>query len=102
MNRIEWKEVDPQQKDWKRQLDIMFCEICMVGSIVYFGEEFGWGCVIDGAVDVLLARTEEEAKKEMVEVIISNCDDAIAHYTAIKESIDELNFNGGNCYENKF
>lgn len=99
MENIEWKEVEPQQKDWERQIDIMFCEICMVGSIVYFGEECGWGCVIDGAVDVLLARTEEEAKKEIVEVIISNCDDAIAHYAAIKESIDQLNFSGGTEWE---
>lgn len=92
MNRIEWKEIDPQQEDWKRQIDIMFCEKCMLGSIVYFGEELGWGCVIDGAVDVLLARTEKEAKKEIVKVIINYCDDTIAHYTAIKESIDQFEF----------
>ena len=90
MSRIEWIEIDPQQEDWKRQIDIMFCETCMLGSIVYFGEGLGWGRVIDGAVDVLWARTEEEAKKEMIEVIISNCDDKIAHYTAIMESVDQI------------
>lgn len=91
MGNIEWKEVEPGQDDWERQIDIMFCEICILGSVVYFGEELGYGCVIDGAVDVLLARTEEEAKKEIVEVIINNCDDEIAHYTAIRESIGSLN-----------
>lgn len=89
MENIEWKEVEPQQKDWERQIDIMFCEICIVGSIVYFGEELGWGCVIGGAVDVLLAGTEKEAKKEMVEIIINHCDDEINYYNGIKESIDE-------------
>lgn len=89
MNKIEWKEVDPQQRDWERQIDIMFCEICMVGSIVYFGEGLGWGYVIDGSVDVLLAGTEEGAKNEMVEIIINHCDDEINYYNEIKESIDE-------------
>ena len=90
MNKIEWIEVEPQQEDWQRQIDIMYLEMCNVGSVVYFGEEMGGGYVIDGMVDVLLAETEEDAKKEMVEIIINHCDDEINYYKDIKESIDEF------------
>lgn len=89
MDKIEWKEVEPQQEDWERQIDIMFCEVCDVGSIVYFGEDIGWGYVIDGRVNDLLAGTEEEARKEMVEIIINHCDDEIDYYRDIKEAVDQ-------------
>lgn len=90
MGNIEWKEVEPEREEWKRQIDIMFCEIIKIGSMVYYDGKLGWNYIIDGVEDFLFANTEEDAKKELIEIIINNCDDAIAHYTAIKESIDQF------------
>ncbi len=90
MGNVEWKEVVPEREEWKRQIDIMFCEIIKIGSLVFYDGNPGWSYVIDGMEDFLFADTEEDAKKELIEIIDSNCDDYIAHYTAIKESVARL------------
>lgn len=90
MGNIEWKEVASEREEWKRQIDIMFCEIIKIGSLVFYDGNLGWSYIIDGIEDFLFADTEEDAKKELTEIITSYCDAYIAHYTAIKESIDRL------------
>ncbi len=32
MGNIEWKEVDPEREEWKRQIDMMFCEIIKMNT----------------------------------------------------------------------
>lgn len=82
--------MEPEREEWKRQIDIMFCEIIKIGSLVFYDGNPGWSYIIDGVEDFLFADTEEDAKKELIKIIDSNCDDYIAHYTAIKESIARL------------
>lgn len=88
MGNIEWREVEPEREEWKRQIDIMFCEICKIGSLIYYEGTPGWNYIFDGMEDFLFADSEDDGKKELIEIIVNNCNDYIAHYTAIKESID--------------
>lgn len=94
MTKLEWKEVEPEQKDWERQIDIVaYYGDLVIGSIVYCGEEIGWQSVIDGHMDFLQAESLEDAKEEMINVLESHCEDQIAYYKELQESLDEL---GGN------
>lgn len=91
MCTMEWKEVEPEQKDWKRQIDIVaYYGDLVIGSIVYCGEEIGWQSVIDGHMDFLQAESLEDAKEEMINVLESHCEDQIAYYKELQESLDEL------------
>lgn len=94
MAELEWKEVEPEQKDWERQIDIVayYGEI-VIGSIVYCGEEIGWQSVIDGHMDFLQAESLEDAKEEMINALESHCEDQIAYYKELQESLDELRGN---------
>ena len=39
---MEWKEVDPEQEDWEKQIDIVaYYGSITIGSIVYCGGEIG-------------------------------------------------------------
>ena len=52
MTELEWKEVEPEQEDWKKQIDVVAqYGALVIGSIVYCGEEIGWQSVIDGHMD---------------------------------------------------
>lgn len=94
MTELEWKEVEPEQEDWERQIDIVaYYGDLVIGSIVYCGEEIGWQSVIDGHMDFLQAESLEDAKEEMINVLESHCEDQIAYYKELQESLDEL---GGN------
>ena len=43
MTELEWKEVEPEQEDWKKQIDVVaYYGSIAIGSIVYCGEEIGW------------------------------------------------------------
>lgn len=91
MCTMEWKEVEPEQKDWERQIDIVaYYGSVTIASIVYYGEEIGWQSVIDGRMDFLQAESLEDAKEEMIEVLDSHCTDQINYYKELQESLDEL------------
>lgn len=94
MTEPEWKEVEPEQEDWERQIDIVaYYGDLVIGSIVYCGEEIGWQSVIDGHMDFLQAESLEDAKEEMINVLESHCEDQIAYYKELQESLDELRGN---------
>ena len=94
MTELEWKEVEPEQEDWERQIDIVaYYGDLVIGSIVYCGEEIGWQSVIDGHMDFLQAESLEDAKEEMINVLESHCEDQIAYYKELQESLDELRGN---------
>ena len=43
MTKLEWKEVEPEQDDWEKQIDIVaYYGSITVGSIVYCGKEIRW------------------------------------------------------------
>ena len=94
MTELEWKEVEPEQEDWERQIDIVaYYGDLVIGSIVYCGEEIGWQSVIDGHMDFLQAESLEDAKEEMINVLESHCEDQIAYYKELQESLNELRGN---------
>lgn len=91
MATMEWRVVQPEQSDWKRQIDIVaYYGSNTIGSIVY--DDTGWNSVIDGSVDFLNAETEEEAKQEMIERLDNHFEDEINYYRELRESLGELNF----------
>lgn len=92
MCTMEWKEVEPEQEDWKIQIDIVaYYGSITVGSIVYCGEEIGWQSVIDGHMDFMLAKSLEDAKREMIDVLDNHFTDQINYYKELQDSISELN-----------
>lgn len=62
---MEWKEVDPEQEDWEKQIDIVaYYGSITIGSIVYCGGEIGWQSVIDGSMAFMQAESLEDAKRK--------------------------------------
>lgn len=89
MTTMEWKEVNPEQSDWKKQIDIIaYYGSCKIGSIVLC--EDGWNYVIDGSVEFLEAETESEAKREMIERLGEHFEDKINYYQELIDSLEEL------------
>lgn len=89
MKTMEWIEVDPEQSDWKKQINIVaYYSSLTIGSIVF--SDIGWESVIDGSMDFLDAKTEEEAKKEMIERLEEHLEDEINYYRELIESLGEL------------
>lgn len=94
MSELEWKEVEPEQEDWKKQIDIVaYYGSITIGSIVYCGEENGWQSVIDGRMNFLNAESLEDAKEEMIDVLDDHCADQINYYNELQESLGELRGN---------
>ena len=92
MCTIEWKEVEPEQKNWKKQIDIVaYYGSVTIASIVYCGSEIGWKSVIDGNIEFMEAKSLEDAKREMIDVIDNHCTDQINYYKELQESLCELN-----------
>lgn len=92
MCTMEWKEVEPEQEDWEKQIDIVaYYGSVTIGSIAYCGEEIGWRSVIDGHMDYMQAESLEDAKEEMIGILDNHCTDQINYYKDLQESLDELN-----------
>ena len=92
MCTMEWKEVEPEQKDWERQIDIAaYYGSVTIGSIVYCGKEIGWQSVIDGHMDFMNAESLEDAKKEMINALDNHCTDQINYYKELQDSLCEIN-----------
>ena len=91
MCTIEWKEVEPEQKNWEKQIDIVaYYGSVTMASIVYCGEEIGWQSVIDGYMDFMEAESLVDAKREMIDVLDNHCTVQIDYYKELQESLDEL------------
>ena len=92
MCTIEWKEVEPEQSDWEKQVNIVaYYGSVTIGSIVYCGDGTGWQSVIDGRMDFMQAKSLEDAKREMIDILDNHCTDQINYYEELRESIEELN-----------
>lgn len=92
MTTMEWIEVHPEQSDWKRQINIVaYYGSHEIGSIVLCEDERSWNGVIDGSVDFLDAKTEEEAKIEMIERLEEYFEGEINYYRELTDSLGELN-----------
>ena len=92
MCTMEWKEVEPEQKNWEKQIDIVaYYGSVTIASIVYYGSEIGWYSVIDGNMEFMEAESEEDAKKEIIDTLDNYCVDQINYYKELQESLCELN-----------
>lgn len=95
MCTMEWKEVEPEQKDWEKQIDLVaYYGSVTIGSIIYCGEEIGWQSVIDGHMDFMEAESLEDAKEEMIDILRNHCTDQINYYKELQESLGELTEGG--------
>ena len=92
MCTMKWKEVEPEQEDWEKQIDIVASYGSVtIGSIVYCGEEIGWQSVIDGHMDFMEATSIEAAKEEMIDKLDNYFTDQINYYKELQESLNDLN-----------
>ena len=92
MCTMKWKEVAPEQDDWEKQIDIVaYYGSITVGSIVYCGGEIGWQSVIDGRMNYMQAESLEDAKKEMIDILVEHFTDQINYYHDLQDSLEELN-----------
>ena len=92
MTKLEWKEVEPEQEDWDRQINmIVYYGDLVIGSIVHCEEEIGWQSVIDGHMDFMQAESLEDAKREMIDILEEHCTDQINYYHDLQDSLEELN-----------
>lgn len=86
---MEWKDVDPEQSDWKKQIDVMaYYGSQKIGSIIFCDD--GWEYVIEGMVYSLEADTEDEAKEEMIERLDEYFVEKIDFYSELRTSLEEL------------
>lgn len=91
MCTIKWKEVDPEQEGWEKQIDIVaYYGSITIGSIVYCGGEIGWQSVIDGSMAFMQAESLEDAKKEMIDILNEHFTDQINYYHDLQDSLEEL------------
>lgn len=87
---MKWRKVDPEQSNWKRQIDIVeYYSGRKIGSIVY--DDTGWNYVIDDILNFLNAETEEEAKKEMIDRLYEHFEEKIDHYRELIDGLEKLN-----------
>lgn len=92
MCTMEWRETEPEQKEWERQIDVVaYYGDITIGGIVYCGAEIGWQSVIDGHMDYMQAESLEAAKEEMIGILDNHCTDQINYYKELQESLGELN-----------
>lgn len=88
---MEWREVEPKQTDWEKQIDIVaYYGSVTIGSIVYCGGGIGWQSVIDGNMAFMEAESLEDAKEEMIGRLDNYFDDQINYYKELQESLEEL------------
>ena len=87
---MEWREVHPEQSNWKRQINIVAYYGSKIGSIILCDDERSWNCMIDGNIDFLEAETEEEAKKEMIERLEECFEEKINYYRELIDGLEKL------------
>lgn len=96
--RLQWKEVTPEQTDWKRQINLKYREGFLepvLGSVVLYddslnGDEDTWQCVVDGSIGYLNADTEDAAKNELLEALENHFETEIERCNDILSSIMDL------------
>lgn len=90
---MEWKEVEPEQKDWQKQWNLTaYYGEHIVGSIILDDDGEGeFNSVIDGVVEFMVSSDLEEAKKEFYDRLQSHFESEIEYYNALLNMLDEIN-----------
>lgn len=86
---MEWKEVSPEQSNWKKQINVMayYGDYKIASVILCDGE---WFSVINDNTELFIAKTEDEAKEEMIERLEEYFVDEINYYKELRNSLGEL------------
>lgn len=88
---MEWKEIDPEQEDWERQIKLNACNgEVNLGSIVFGIADDGWQTLIDGSLEYMQAETEEEAKEEMKAVLCDLFEREIENFKNLLKLLENL------------
>lgn len=90
---MEWKEIEPEQKNWKKQWNLTArYGKHIVGSIILDNDGEGeFSSVIDGVVEFMVASDLEEAKKEFYCRLQLHLENEIDYYKALLYMLDEIN-----------
>ncbi len=88
MAAMVWKEVNPEQSEWERQINVMaYYGDYKIASIILCDGE--WSSVIDDE-KFIIAETEDEAKEEMIKRLDKHFTDEINYYQELRDGLGEL------------
>lgn len=87
---MEWKEVNPEQDNWKKQWNLTaYYESDVVGSIILDGEG-EYNSVIDGNVEFMEVSDLDEAKKEFYERLDNYLAGEIEYYEELRSMLGDM------------
>ena len=88
---MEWKEVEPEQKDWQRQWNLTaYYGSHIIGSIIIDLDGY-FNSVIDKSIELILASNLEEAKKEFYDKLKYYLESEIDYYNALLSMLSKIN-----------
>lgn len=89
---MEWKEVEPEQKNWKKQWNLTaYYGEHIVGSIVLDDDGEGeFNSVINGSIEFMAAGDLIEAKEEFYERLDTYLSGEIDYYTELRNMLENL------------
>jgi len=90
---MEWKEINPQQNNWKKQWDLTaYYGEHVIGSIVLDNDNWGvFYSVIDGDVEFIPTSDLEEAKGIFYESLDCFFEGEINYYNELRKMLGEIN-----------
>lgn len=96
MHDFEWEEVESENPNYvERQINLtVFYGTLRLGCLCYCGEDIKWTATIEGREEFLEAETEDDAKKEFIEHLITHYEGDISDNTEMLKNLRE--FNGEN------
>ena len=89
---MEWKEVNPEQDNWKKQWNLTaYYGSDVVGSIILDDDGEGeYNSVIDGNVEFMVAADLDEAKKEFYERLDNYLAGEIEYYEELRSMLGDM------------
>ena len=73
------------------QKSVSYTHLDVYKRQVYCGGEIGWQSVIDGRMNFMQAESLEDAKKEMIDILVEHFTYQINYYHDLQDSLEELN-----------
>ena len=90
MYEMEWKEVNPEQDNWKKQWNLIaYYGSHVVGSII-LDDDGKYNSVINGNVEFMVETDLDEAKKEFYERLDDYFSGEIDYYNELRSMLGDM------------
>lgn len=87
---MEWKEVNPEQDNWKKQWNLTaYYRSDVVGNII-LDDDGEYNSVIDGNVEFMEVSDLDEAKKEFYERLDDYLAGEINYYNELRSMLGDM------------